>query len=127
MLAIVWQLVRLHYLQIIGSKTETDIIAWANESVQDMQITSLRDKTLADGRFLIKLAASLEPRIVDWDLVTPGETEEDRQQNAKYAISIARKLGAVIFLVWDDVVEVNQKMLLIFVASLFDLKNQAEE
>ena len=44
--------------------------------------------------------------------------------NAKYAISIARKLGAVIFLVWDDVVEVNQKMLLIFIASLYDLKMQ---
>ena len=41
--------------------------------------------------------------------------------NAKYAISIARKLGAVIFLVWEDVVELNQKMMLIFIASLFEL------
>jgi plastin-1 len=34
-LAVVWQLVRIHYLQIIGSKTEKDIIAWANASVKD--------------------------------------------------------------------------------------------
>jgi plastin-1 len=78
---------------------------------------------LADGRFLIKLCASLEPRIVDWELVTAGETDEDKAQNAKYAISIARKLGAVIFMVWDDVLEVNQKMMLVFVASIYDLKN----
>lgn len=106
-LAIVWQLVRIHYLQIIGSKTEQDIISWANSAVGDMQITNFRDKNLADGRFLIKLCASIEPRVVNWDLVTAGETEVDRSMNAKYAISIARKLGAVIFLVWDDVVELN--------------------
>lgn len=123
-LAIVWQLVRIHYLQIIGSKSENDIIAWANSAVGDMQIANFRDKKLADGRFLIKLCASIEPRVVNWDLVTPGETDIDRSMNAKYAISIARKLGAVIFLVWDDVVEVNQKMLLIFIASLYDLKMQ---
>ena len=57
-------------------------------------------------------------------MVTKGETAEDRQQNAKYAISIAKKLGAVIFLVWDDVLEVNKKMMLIFIASLWDLKVQ---
>jgi hypothetical protein len=99
--------VRIHYLQIIGSKTEQDIIAWANSAVGDMQIANFRDKQLADGRFLIKLCASIEPRVVNWDLVTPGETDVDRSMNAKYAISIARKLGAIIFLVWDDVVEVN--------------------
>lgn len=43
-LAIVWQLVRIHYLQIIGSKTENDIIAWANSAVGDMQIANFRDK-----------------------------------------------------------------------------------
>ena len=41
--------------------------------------------------------------------------------NAKYAISIARKLGAIIFLVWDDIIELNKKMILIFVCSLYDL------
>jgi hypothetical protein len=31
-LAIVWQLMRLHYLQIIGSKTEEDLLKWVTES-----------------------------------------------------------------------------------------------
>jgi plastin-1 len=123
-LAIVWQLVRAHYLQIIGSRTEQDLIKWANSSVKDMQIDNFRDKKLADGRFLIKLCASIEPRIVNWELVNGGETDEEKAQNAKYAISIARKLGCVIFMVWDDVLEVNQKMILVFIASLYDLNNQ---
>lgn len=125
LLAIVWQLVRIHYLKLIGSKTDKDIIAWANEAVPDMQITGFRDKSLADGKFLIKLCAAIEPRVVNWDLVTTGETEKDRELNAKYAISIARKLGAIIFLVWDDIPNLNPKMLLIFMASLYDLKQQS--
>lgn len=77
-LAIVWQLIRVHYLQIIGSRTEQDLIKWANDSVKDMQIDNFRDKKLADGRYLIKLAASIEPRIVNWELVNSGETDEDK-------------------------------------------------
>lgn len=78
--------------------------------------------------FLIKLLASIEPRIIDWDLVkTENASEEDMQQNAKYAISLARKLGAIIFLVWDDILGVNQKMMVIFVASIYDLKMQTEQ
>jgi len=29
-MAIVWQLVKLHYMQIIGSQTEEDLVKWAN-------------------------------------------------------------------------------------------------
>lgn len=36
--------------------------------------------------------------------------EEDAFNNAKLAISIARKLGATIFLVPEDIVEVRSKM-----------------
>ena len=46
--------------------------------------------------------------------------------NAKYAISIARKLGAIIFMVWDDIPKLNKKMLLIFVCSLYGLKHNIQ-
>lgn len=93
-----------------------------------MKLANFRDKQLKDGVFLIKLLASIEPRIIDWDLVkTENASEEDMQQNAKYAISLARKLGAIIFLVWDDILGVNQKMMVIFVASIYDLKMQTEQ
>lgn len=87
-------------------------------------MTGFGDDQFTDGKILIKLAASIEPRMINWDLVTEGVTEDDKMMNAKYAISIARKLGAIIFLVWDDIaVRINKKMILIFVCSLYDLKH----
>jgi len=50
--------------------------------------------------------------------VTDGETPEDQIQNAKYAISIARKLGATIFVLPEDIVDVKPKMLLTFFGSV---------
>lgn len=38
--------------------------------------------------------------------------------NATYIISIARKLGCSIFLLPEDIIEVNQKMILTLVASI---------
>ncbi len=122
-LAIVWQVVRFEYLKIIGSQSEKDLVEWANKSVgkEDLAIKSFRDKKLSDGRFLIDLCASLEPRAVNWDIVTPGETDEDKELNAKYAISIARMFGAVVFCIWEDIVACNQKMILVFVCSLHEI------
>jgi len=119
-LAIVWQLVRLHYLQIIGSKTEQDLINWVCETEQ---ITAFNDSKFADGRLLVRLCATIEPKIINWELVKDTGTEEDICLNCKYAISIARKLGATIFMVWDDIPALNKKMILIFVCSLYDMKH----
>lgn len=69
----------------------------------------------------MQLCASFDPDLVDWEYVKPGETDEEKEGNAKYAISLARKFGAVIFMVWDDVVKVNGKMMLIFISSLYDI------
>ncbi len=43
------------------------------------------------------------------------------ENNAKYALSIARKLGATVFLVWEDISEVKPKMLLTFAAGLYEV------
>lgn len=70
---------RIHYLSIIGSKTEADLLKWCNESVPDMTIANFKDKKLADGVFLIKLVGSIEPRMIDWDLVkTENPSDEDK-------------------------------------------------
>jgi plastin-1 len=119
---------RIHYLQIIGTKSEQDLINWANscKGNESRQIKNLKDANLGDGVFLINLTSAIEPRIVDWSLVTMAcENDEQKTMNAKYAISIARKLGAVIFLVWEDVLELNQKMMLIFIASLYELHQES--
>ena len=40
----------------------------------------------------------IEPRAINWEIVIKGKEEPaDLENNAKYAISIARKLGACVF------------------------------
>mmetsp|Transcript_38930 Transcript_38930/g.59164 ORF Transcript_38930/g.59164 Transcript_38930/m.59164 type:complete len:553 (-) Transcript_38930:25-1683(-) len=126
MLAVVWQLVKLQYLKLIGNKTEDDLVKWANNLVggKHPSIKNFKDGGLSDSKFLINLCAAIEPRAVNWDLVLPGETEDEKQNNAKYAISVARKLGAVIFCVWDDIVNVNSKQMLIFVATMMEVQQE---
>lgn len=125
-LGMVWQIVKLQYLKLIGGQTEDQLVKWANEKVggKHPSIKNFKDASLADSKFLIHLAASIEPRAVNWDIVQPGETEEEKANNAKYAISIARKLGAVIFCVWEDLVNVNSKQMLIFTATMNDLSTK---
>jgi plastin-1 len=70
---------------------------------------------------LTKLCAKIEPRAVNWEFVQPGETDEEKMNNAKYVLSIARKLGCVIFCVHEDIPKVNYKMILVLVCSLFEV------
>ena len=120
----IWQLVRLHYLQIIGSKTEDDLVKWANGLVGDMAIKNLKDQALSNGHFLLKLCSGVEPRAINWEIVMKGDTDEEKANNAKYVISIARKLGAVVFCVWEDIVNVNYKMILVLICSLFAIQEE---
>ena len=123
-LAIVWQLVRLHALQLIGSKSEQDLLDWVS---QTEHVTAFNDRKFEDGRLLIRLCELVDPTVVNWSFVKEGGSQEDKELNAKYAISLARKLGAVIFLVWDDIPNLNKKMILIFVCSLYDLKHKLSD
>jgi hypothetical protein len=56
--------------------------------------------------------------------MTKGETDEEKENNAKYLLSVVRKLGAVIFCVHEDVTKVNQKMMLVLVCTLFEISEQ---
>jgi plastin-1 len=58
----------------------------------------------------------LKPGYVDYDLVS-----NDSYANAKLAISIARKLGALIWIVPEDICEVRSRLILTFIASLMAL------
>nr|GEV37536.1 fimbrin-2 [Tanacetum cinerariifolium] len=44
--------------------------------------------------------------------------EEEKQINATYIISIGRKIGCSIFLLPEDIIEVNQKMILTLTTSI---------
>jgi hypothetical protein len=49
---------------------------------------------------------------------TAGETDEERTKNCKYVISVARKIGAKIYLSWQDIYDVKPKMIMCLVASI---------
>ena len=126
-IAVVWQLVRINYLKIIGSQSEDDLVKWANSQVGDMQIKNLKDSALSDGSYLLNLCSAIEPKAIDWDIIMKGESDEEKENNAKYIISISRKLGAVIFCVWEDIVKVNYKMMLVLVCSLFEISEERKK
>lgn len=131
-LAIIWQLMRRHTINILaglashqGIKEITDdhIVQWANERVKkagkSTSMRNFRDPSLNSGLFLLHLVGAIEPRAVNPELVTAGDTPENRLDNAKYAISLARKVGACVFLTPEDIVEVKSKMIMTFVSSLW--------
>jgi hypothetical protein len=123
-LALIWQLMRSHSLQIIGNKTEEEMVTWGN-SISGSTVTSLKDKSLKNSLWFIKIMSGIEPRAVNWDLVNQEEnlTDEQIENNAKYAISISRKLGATVFLVWEDIRDLKIKMLTTFLAAILDVYN----
>ena len=130
-LALVWQLMRYNVVSFLstleGNATDADILKWANDKVasraeggaiEAAPLSSFKDPAVASGNFLLALVAAVEPRAVEATLVTPGKTDADKALNAKYAISCARKLGCTVFLLWEDIVEVHPKMVMVFVATL---------
>ena len=115
-----------------------EILKWANTTAQKAKagvrpIRSFKDPSLTTGIFLLDLLEALRPGIVDPALIiNVSETGdyEDRKQNgacfvpicalqdtedalfstAKLAISIARKMNALIFLVPEDIVDVRPRL-----------------
>jgi plastin-1 len=90
-------------------------------------ITSIKDKSLSDSKFLLHLCSAIEPRVINWDIVQTGDSDEDKQNNAKYVISIAKKLGAVLFCVWENILSVDGKQMLILLASLFEISEEMKK
>jgi plastin-1 len=69
-LGLIWQLMRQHSLKIVGGKTEEELIAWGNlMSGADPKVTTLKDKTLKNSLWFIKIMGGIEPRAVNWELV----------------------------------------------------------
>ncbi|GKU85911.1 hypothetical protein SLEP1_g511 [Rubroshorea leprosula] len=141
-LAYLWQLMRCNILQLLKNLrfhahgkeiTDADILEWANTKVRNSgnqsRMGSFKDKSLSDGIFFLELLSAVQPRAVNWSLVTKGVSEEEKKMNATYIISIARKLGCSIFLLPEDITEVNQKMILTLTASImyWFLKHPVEE
>ncbi|KAI0776354.1 fimbrin [Irpex lacteus] len=140
-LGLVWQLMRMNITKTLSALSkggagrpisDTEILKWANTTVQKGKpgarpIRSFKDPSITTGIFFLDLLESLRPGIVDPTLIiNVSETSnyEDRRQNAKLAISIARKMNALIFLVPEDIVDVRSRLIMTFVGSLMSLEHQ---
>jgi len=130
-LGFVWQLMRYHLLKFLSSLSndgkpvsDQDVLNWCNATIANSelsskpQIKSFSDESLANGLYFINLVGAVDEQIVNWDLLTEGDNDENKLLNARYAISLARKMGAIVFLLPEDIVEVRNKMCMTFCAAV---------
>ncbi|XP_068572460.1 plastin-3-like [Cebidichthys violaceus] len=128
-LAVVWQLMRRYTLNVLeglgdGQKVNDDIIVkWVNQTLADAgkstKISSFKDKEISSSLAVVELIDAIQPGSVNYDLLRTGSlSEEDKLENAKYAISMARKIGARVYALPEDLVEVKPKMVMTVFACL---------
>ncbi|KAI9783476.1 MAG: Fimbrin, actin-bundling protein [Peltula sp. TS41687] len=130
-LGMVWQLMRKDISQTLSTLatqlgkreiTDAEMVKWANDMSRkggkSSSIRSFKDQIIGTGIFLLDVLNGMKSSYVDYDLVTPGMTEEDKYANAKLSISIARKLGATIWLVPEDICQIRSRLVLTFIGSL---------
>jgi len=98
------------------------MITWSNNLVKSggksTSMQNFKDHSLKNSLFFLDLLDCVRPGCVDHSLVLHSGSDEDNMKNAKLAISMARKLGATIFLLPEDIVEVKHKMILTFIGSI---------
>ncbi|KAJ5286920.1 hypothetical protein N7478_002606 [Penicillium angulare] len=130
-LGLVWQLMRRDITntlsalaQRLGKReiTDSEMIRWANDMSKSggrtSAIRSFKDSSIGTGVFLLDVLNGMKSSYVDYDLVTPGRSEEEAYANAKLSISIARKMGATIWLVPEDICQVRSRLVTTFIGSL---------
>jgi len=128
-LSIVWQLMRTYTLSILQALSkdhkpigDAEIVAWANEKLHSAKGYQLeggfKDNKLKTAIPIIDLVDAIKPKSVDYDLVYQDNADDSNLQNAKLAISLARRVGGVVFALPEDIVELKAKMLLTIFATL---------
>ncbi|KAK2190670.1 hypothetical protein NP493_70g00021 [Ridgeia piscesae] len=141
-LALVWQLMKAYTLSILtklaGQEGEhpivdKEIVAWANKKLKEggkkSQLSGFNDPNISTSHVIIDLVDCLKPGSIKYDHVKDGDTDEDKLSNAKYVISMARKIGARVYALPEDIIEVKSKMVMTVFACLMikDFQPQMRE
>jgi len=139
-LALVWQMMRMYTYSLLkrlnlhemGKPVEDkDILAWVNarltHSGASTGISSFQDKRIRTARPVLDLIQAMNPQAINTSFVKSGDslTEEGCMSNAKYAITTARKIGAPVYALPEDLVEVKHKMVMTVFASLMIVDMEA--
>lgn len=131
-LAVVWQMMRAHTLSILNKLAgggagvrigDREIVDWVNATLQGAgkatSITGFKDNTISTSLAVIDLVDAIKAGSIQYDLVYPEPSSiEEKMKNAKYAVSMARKVGATVFALPEDLVEVKPKMVLTVFATI---------
>lgn len=130
-LGLVWQLMRKDITltlsalaQRLGKReiTDNEMVRWANDMSRrggrNSSIRSFKDPAIGTGVFLLDVLNGMKSSYVDYDLVTPGNTDDEAYLNAKLSISIARKLGATIWLVPEDICQIRSRLVTTFIGTV---------
>uniref|UniRef100_A0A3P9LG95 Plastin-3 n=2 Tax=Oryzias latipes TaxID=8090 RepID=A0A3P9LG95_ORYLA len=128
-LALMWQLMRRYTLNLLedlghGEVAGDDlIISWVNKTLAEADksssIKSFKDKSISTSLPVLDLIDAIQPESVNFELVKrDAESKEDKLDNAKYAVSMARKIGAKVYALPEDLVEVKPKMVMTIFACL---------
>ena len=141
-LAVVWQIMRFHSLSLLatlgdnqdagGATSEEAVLAWSNAQVEasgsQVRLSNFGDKTAGNCRFYLDLLRAVAPKKVDDDCIVCDDPDgpEACKLNAKYVISVCRKLGCAIFLSWDDIVECRPKMIFSLLAAIMAAVRQRD-
>ncbi|PZC74332.1 hypothetical protein B5X24_HaOG207966 [Helicoverpa armigera] len=131
-LALIWQLMRAYTLSVLTRLANTgnpiiekEIVQWVNNKLsaagKSSSIRSFQDEVLADGKVVIDLIDAIKPGSINYDVVLPGGNEEENHANAKYAISMARRCGARVYALPEDITERKPKMIMTVFACLMAL------
>lgn len=128
-LALVWQLMRRYTVKVLSDLGDGErvndqiIINWVNSTLKaggkDSYINSFKDKSISTSLPVLDLIATIVPNAIKNEMVKRGQlSDEDKLNNAKYAISVARKIGAKVYALPEDLVEVKPKMVMTVFACL---------
>lgn len=130
-LGLVWQLMRRDIsetlsalAQRLGKReiTDAEMVKWANEQSKkggrNSSVRSFKDQAIGSGVFLLDVLNGMKSSYVDYDIVASGKNDEEAYANAKLAISIARKMGATIWVVPEDICQVRSRLVVTFIGSL---------
>ncbi|KAJ8299243.1 hypothetical protein KUTeg_023303 [Tegillarca granosa] len=100
-----------NYCIELGKQMKFSLVGIGGEDIRDGNQTL----TLEDGH------AVIDKEIIEWaneTLKAKGKKAEDKLKNAKYAITMGRKIGARIYALPEDIVEIKPKMIMTIFACL---------
>jgi hypothetical protein len=65
-LGLIWQLNKIYWSERCGDISEDKLLEWANARIPEQhRVKTLKDKSIANCWFFIKLIESIDPRVID--------------------------------------------------------------